>query len=303
MCLSGGGGDGGAGEARAREAERQNRIRQGMSEIEKIFGGYKKGVGAPGVPQPGQEYYLGDGTPITIQDMQVTNPAWSKGRDARGRPIVINNSGDSYQPQNIDGFDPAAPQFINQKSLVSNGKNIGAYGSQGLYTGVETVPGFDDAFFAQREQDYLNYAMPQLDDQKRDAQEKLIYALSRSGLLNSSVAGNKQGDLGEEYGRYQTDVGNAARGFSNDTRRDVESARNNLVNQLHATEDPAAAARGAVAQADILSKPPAFDPLGTFAFNVTEGLADTANRSRSQAYMAAPLSFGSSRKSSTVTRV
>lgn len=39
MC-GGGGGDGGAAEARAREAQRQSRIRSGMSSINRIFSGF-----------------------------------------------------------------------------------------------------------------------------------------------------------------------------------------------------------------------------------------------------------------------
>ena len=67
------GGDGGAGDAaaaqRQEEVDRQNRIKSGMAEIDRIFGGgaaHKQAVGAVTSPTAGGTYYLSDGTPINI---------------------------------------------------------------------------------------------------------------------------------------------------------------------------------------------------------------------------------------------
>jgi hypothetical protein len=63
----------------------------------------------------------------------------------------------------------------------------------------KTFSQFDDNFYNQRAQAYRDYQTPQLNDQYADAQKQLVYALSRKGNLNSSVAGEQFGGLGKQY--------------------------------------------------------------------------------------------------------
>lgn len=138
---------------------------------------------------------------------------------------------------------------------------------------------FDDPYFAGREKAYVDYAQPQLDTQYADARKQLVYALSRSGLLSSSTAADRQRKLQEEKARYDMDVVNRAKGYSTQARSDLENARGDLISQLTATEDPAAANAAAVQRADLMSRPPSFDPVGNFVFNAAEGLRNYANPS------------------------
>ncbi len=147
---------------------------------------------------------------------------------------------------------------------------------ENIRTGTQNIDqsfaGFTPDFYAGQEKAYTDYAQPALDQQYADARKQMIFALSRSGNLNSTSAGDRQKRLDMEKNNYQTDIINKAKGYSTQTQSDVERARANLIGQLTATEDPAAAAQGAVQQAAILSRPPAFDPIGQFAFEAASGL-------------------------------
>lgn len=177
--------------------------------------------------------------------------------------------------------------------------------TQGQASINQALSPYNDEYFAGREKAYNDYAMPQLEDQHTDAKKALVFALSRSGLLNSSTAADRTRKLNEEYARYQTDIGNSGKNFANQGRTNLENVRGNLISQLTATEDPAAAAASASQQAALLSQPPAFDPVGTFAFNAASDLEELSNRNTGyRGYGSQPIQFnsGGSRGSSTVTR-
>lgn len=137
---------------------------------------------------------------------------------------------------------------------------------------------FNDDYFNSRSAAYTQNALPQLDQQFTDAQKQLTYALSRGGLLQSSVAADKQRALNAERAKYERDISNAAAGFANEGRTNLERTRSSLISQLGATEDPAQAASAAAREAGLLSAPPSFDALGNFVFNTATGLDDLSNR-------------------------
>jgi len=158
---------------------------------------------------------------------------------------------------------------------------------------------FNDDFWAGRQKAYTDYASPYLNDQFADAKKNLIYALSRSGLLSSSIAGDRQRKLNEEYGKYKADVVNQGKSYVQKGRQDLESTRSNLLSQLTATENPESAATAAQSQALLLQQDPSFDPIGQFLFTAADGLEDNANRATGyRGYASGPSSFinsGSSR--------
>src|SRR3546814_7739919 len=89
--------------------------------------------------------------------------------------------------------------------------------------------------------DLLDYATPQLEDQFAKAKEQLIFALSRGGNLNSSVAGERLADLTKQYDRNRTALADRGLALANDARSKVESARSDLVAQLQGSAEPTSA--------------------------------------------------------------
>lgn len=136
----------------------------------------------------------------------------------------------------------------------------------------ETFGRFNDPFFAQREQAYMDFAMPQLGDQYADARRSLAFALSRGGLTRSSVAASRLADLEKGYGTRKQEIADAARGYGQQARADVEQARGNLISQAQGTADAALAGNLAMNEANRLASGPSFSPLGALFANVGAGI-------------------------------
>jgi hypothetical protein len=131
---------------------------------------------------------------------------------------------------------------------------------------------FNDEFYNSRRDAYTGYATPQLDDQWKKAQDDLTYALSRSGLLNSSVAAEKLGDARKQYDRQKQAIESTGMDYANQARGDVERNRSDVVAQLNGTADPDAAAAAALNRSNYLNATPAFQPLGLLFQNVAANI-------------------------------
>lgn len=135
---------------------------------------------------------------------------------------------------------------------------------------------FDDPYYAQRASDYDAWAMPQVEDQYKKAQEELLYALARQyGSTNTSEAAERQAELAKEYGLAKTGQTEQGLALSNQARAEMEQARAQILNQLQSTADPAQAASMATSQAALQTQVDPYESLGELFANVTEGLAAT----------------------------
>lgn len=140
----------------------------------------------------------------------------------------------------------------------------------------DPTTGFTDQFFADRRKAFMDYATPQLEDQYGDAQRQLTFALDRAGLLDSSVRGQKAGDLQKKYDLNKQQIADQALSYEGDARNAVEDARGNLIATLNATGDAQGAANSALARATALSKPAQFSPLASLFADFTAGLGTQA---------------------------
>src|SRR3546814_928278 len=124
----------------------------------------------------------------------------------------------------------------------------------------QTFSQFNDDYFDTRSKAYLDYATPQLEDQFAKAKEQLIFALSRGGNLNSSVAGERLADLTKQYDRNRTALADRGLALANDARSKVESARSDLVAQLQGSAEPTSGAAQAAERAKRWAGPDPFEP-------------------------------------------
>ena len=122
--------------------------------------------------------------------------------------------------------------------------------------------GFDDSFFSGIEQSANDFFNPQIDRQFDRTRETLIKNLARQGNLNASTGARQLADLDTAGQEQRVTFADKARGFATDSRADVENNRANLLRQLQASADPSAAAATAAGQAQVLSAPPTFSPIG-----------------------------------------
>lgn len=139
-----------------------------------------------------------------------------------------------------------------------------------------TFSQFDDKFYNDRAQAYRDYQTPQLNDQFADAQKQIVYALSRKGNLNSSVAGEQFGGLGKQYATNTDKVEAGAQDYAGQTRQQIEQNRNDVLTQLQASGNADAASSDALNRARSVSQGPAVAPLGMLFTNFTGLAADHA---------------------------
>jgi hypothetical protein len=152
---------------------------------------------------------------------------------------------------------------------------------------------FDDSFYNGQSQAYLDFAMPQINQQYDNAYRGLVFALARQGIGGSSEGNRRYGNLSQDYGLQRQGAVDRSRTVAQDSRRAIEDARSGVIQDLYATADPAAAAQAATSRAQYLSTPASFSPVGTLFANALDGLNTyQAYRQDADAYNAAMQAYG-----------
>lgn len=139
---------------------------------------------------------------------------------------------------------------------------------------------FNDDFYTQRNQAYVDYASPELDKQYKDSMRSLVSALARSGNLQSSTRAEKFANLDEQYKQRKLDITNTGRDYSNQAKDAVERSRAELITQNESLADPNAISGNALARSQSLAQLPSFSPLGNMLTDATQGLATQADLER-----------------------
>lgn len=140
----------------------------------------------------------------------------------------------------------------------------------------DTFTPFNSDFYNARGKAYTDYANPQLDQQYNDAKQQLTYSLARAGALDSSARASQEAKLQQTYDSGKQQVQNAALDYENQAKTGVESARSNLLSTLNSTGNASLAANSALGQAQALSAPASYSPLGQLFTSFTSGLGSQA---------------------------
>ena len=283
--------DGGASEeaqqARADEQARQARIRAGTTRIGQIFeGGAITPTGrlATGTRyDPKSHYYTAEGK------------VWTPTAGATAAPPVVVPTGprpyqggrDDRPGTAVGGTATAAsPTTVAPTALTPEQQFIEAM-KGGLYSGVTKSQGtFNPAFYDRERKAYIDYATPQLLDQYGDARKQLIFAMARSGNLNSSANAGKGGELTRLYDTNKRNIVDQANSYVNQTKANVEDARQGLIQTLNATGDAEGAASGAIRRAQSLSAPPSYSPLTQLFADFSASLGAQAANEQANRYYA-----------------
>lgn len=153
----------------------------------------------------------------------------------------------------------------------------------------ESFAGFDDGYYGQRRQSFMDFYNPQLEDQYTKAQKDLTFALAEAGLLNSSIAGEKRGDLLKAYDTQRASLVSRADSDVNALKGRVQGEKSALVSQLNATGDAERASNEALSRtAAIYNEKPEYSPLGDLFGGIGQGIgAIAARRNEDAIYEAA----------------
>ena len=141
---------------------------------------------------------------------------------------------------------------------------------------------YDEDFYDRQRTAYLNYATPQVEDKFGDAMRELTFALSRSGKLDSALAGRREAKAQKMKDQAMIDVNKQADDLVYTMKGNMEKARGDLYDQASSLADVDAARTLAISNFDTTSKPPVYNPITDLFVKVTEGMATQADLERRQ---------------------
>ncbi len=125
----------------------------------------------------------------------------------------------------------------------------------------------------QREQAMRDFYLPQLDKQFGDARDQLGFSLARAGLLTSTTAGQKQGDLSEAFALNRSGIESDIASDLARTQQQMNQQRAALESGLRASGDATAATDAALNTAVTFRQDsPTLSPLGPLFYGVGTGI-------------------------------
>lgn len=153
--------------------------------------------------------------------------------------------------------------------------------TQGQQAIDDAFKGFDDSYFNDYRQDYLDYYNPQVDEKYGNARRDLRYNTARAGILDSTGGFRLFGDLSKAYDDQRRAVASNADQATNEQRTNVEQNKSDLYSQNTASADPSLAAISAAGRAGSLQTTPAYSPVGDLFSGLTNaGASYIAGRNK-----------------------
>jgi len=243
---------------RAEEEARQARIDEGMRHIAAIFEG-------------------GDFTTPAVYETVTTQenlpPEWrytgpQYGDIARVAKERLEKNqlqyADMYQKMGLWDLVSGTGPDVTEERLVSPEETK-------TYEGMQP-------FLDQRRQAMEDYYTPQLDEQKADAEKELTFALARAGLLNSTVADEKQADLSQRFGLESGSILSKIASDIAGQKTRMNQQRASIEAALRASGDQSAAANQALqAAVTFREDAPEMNPLGHLFYGLSEGIGAARN--------------------------
>jgi len=132
---------------------------------------------------------------------------------------------------------------------------------------------YDQDFYDQTSDAYMDYAQPQLEDQYAEGLKQLQYALARGGRFNSSTEVDRKAGAAEDLAFQQQELASKALQAATGQQQAVADAKEKMIRLNEVNANPDLAASLSNSQAGLLNQPPKFDPLINVFGKITEGLA------------------------------
>lgn len=127
----------------------------------------------------------------------------------------------------------------------------------------EAFAGFNDGFYGQAAQRYIDAYLPQLEDDRLKSLDKLKAALAGRGTLESSVGINQIAELEKRAAQERAAIASRGSDFANSIREKVGSTKNSLYEAAGSAADPQGFAARATGEATSLVNMGGIVPFGT----------------------------------------
>jgi len=144
--------------------------------------------------------------------------------------VFHNNKNGKYFVADESGKRTEITQRKDGQWITADGSAIGKKGAD---------PTRKLGYYDKLGKDYISNYLPGIQKQYSDTKQENLFALARNGNVESSAAATAQSDLERQLGEQKLALKSRATGYENQARSNAEARRNQLVNQVYATADPA----------------------------------------------------------------
>lgn len=135
----------------------------------------------------------------------------------------------------------------------------------------QAYSGFNPQFYQDYAQKYQNFAMPQLGEQYNSTRNQVGFDLANRGILNSGAARTRWGNLADTMSQAKQGIVDTGQSQAQNLQGQVEASKNQQLQTLYSSADPANAGAGAVATAASFATPPQFSNLTNQFSNLLSG--------------------------------
>lgn len=136
--------------------------------------------------------------------------------------------------------------------------------------------GFGPDFYKARGKSFVDFYLPQLEAQAKNARADAVFDLGRSGLLDSSVGAKRFSDVQGAYDEGRKGVLEGGRRYEQQVRQDIENQRSALARDVVVSGGLLSGSQGAELAAQTATLPPAFSPLADLFGNFSKGAVTNA---------------------------
>lgn len=133
--------------------------------------------------------------------------------------------------------------------------------TKGMDSINKAFAGYDQNFYNNRAQAFLNYALPQLGQQYQNTRNTLGFNLANRGLSNSSQANKTWSDLYNQLGQAKQSIADQAQQQSNALQTQVSNLKQGVIGQLYQSADPSQATLNTASAISQINQPSAFAQL------------------------------------------
>ena len=160
-------------------------------------------------------------------------------------------TGGLIDPSSPDYAGMAAAQEAKRQALINKG-------TANINTAFQ---GFTPDFYNQRANAYAAFANPQLNQQYQTTRNQIGYGLANRGLTGSGSQAQQYSNLNQQLGIARQGILDTGRSQAQALQTNVEQQRQQLLNQLYQSADPAQAGISATNVAAGFAVPNAYAPL------------------------------------------
>ncbi len=258
------------------EQRREALINSGLAQINAIYSG-------------------GTAPDYSLVTKQYSTPEWAAAK--KNAVLYKAGKGGTFQPFYAPKPDPGTPSALfnafssgNLKGITT-GLGLGGAGdlyadlfssppsvrdvvnhnirNQNLFTKTDkTYAGFQPAFFEQRAKDYINYAMPQFNQQAENTRNAISYNLANRGISGGSASKKAGSDFNKTETVGRQAIADTGRQQALDLFNQLEQSRESAISQLYQSANPASATQSALATSSRLSQPSAYAPIANMFSNL-----------------------------------